>query len=65
VATESALIPIGESTSGARSSALPWLAASSIVVAGLAGFVYYLWWRSGEEPKELAELADQPEAPTS
>jgi hypothetical protein len=61
VATESALIPIGESTGGGRSSALPWLAGSSIVVAGLAGFVYYLWWRSGEVPKELAE---QPEAPT-
>jgi hypothetical protein len=62
VSSESALIPIRESTGGGKSSALPWLAGSSIVVAGLAGFVYYLWWRSGEVPKELA---DQPEAPTA
>ncbi len=62
VSSESALVPIGDSADGGGPSAWPWLAGSSVLVAGLAGLVYYLWWRSGGVPTELAE---PPEAPAS
>jgi hypothetical protein len=29
-----------------------------LVTVIMAGLVYYLWWRSGEEPDEFTELTD-------
>jgi hypothetical protein len=45
---------------GSGTSSAPLLVGAALIVAGLAGLAYWMWWRSGDGYEEAHDFRDEP-----